>query len=287
MADLMSPSASIEKEARDLTLRLKQLETEKPTGDPVREEEEDRIYQRLFELTEAIKTNFKHGEVTPKTKEIFFMITNEPLTDAPLIKAGQQVVPNYTDKYGLYPRSTPNPKVHLFLEAMTKAGKLMEEKQFERILQDTQIDGQKELLFRFRKMCNREKSLKKCASESCSTCWKEVMPTVFLLLSQVLTTELLNRMEQVKTLQQNQDLTPADTRYLLNFIDLSRQETEAVLEQVRVKKPSSKGQWIHHIESLYLIMVRMINEIMMRYIVLLKFRATVQSGGAHLMQEFM
>jgi len=280
-------SDSIEQEARDLTIKLKQIQTTLEPGDPIREKEEDAIYQRLFELTEMIKSNYKEGEVTPKTKEIFFLITNEPLSDAPLIKPGQQVVPNYTDRHGLYPRSTPNPKVQLFLEHMAQAGKVTDEKKVDQILTDRSIDGQKELLFRFRKMCNRSKAMEKCSEESCSSCWKEVMPTIFLLLSQVVTSEILNRMDQVKSLLRNGDLTPDDAKYLFHFINKSRIETENVIKGVSRKKPKNKRQWVHQVESLYMILIQMINEIMMRYVVLLKFRATIQSGGSNLMQEFM
>ena len=81
------------------------------SGSIEREEREDAIFKRLYQLADRIKEDHKNN---PQLQEIFFLIMDQRVNGPPEVPK----LPVYTDEFKMFTRSQPRAKVQIFLEEM-------------------------------------------------------------------------------------------------------------------------------------------------------------------------
>ncbi len=235
-------------------------------GSVEREQREDYIYKRLYELAEAIKTRYPND---PKMQEVYFAITDDDRN----VKSDSAIVrrlPVYTDEYKMFTQSPTTPKVQVFLEKMATDLNALPKEQTQRILSDQVRDGPKEVLRTFVSKCQREEWLKSASKNTCHNCWDEVMRHVFGMTIEMLTLELQQRSRQIREMTMKGLLTEVDAMDLIKHIEKIIQEANHLIR--KSEKKQSKNSWIELIEELFRLIVGLVNEIMMRYVKFMTFR---------------
>jgi hypothetical protein len=237
-------------------------------GSIEREQQEDFVYKRLYQLAEIIKTRYSND---PKLKEIYFVVTNEgtPVTES--VKR----LPVYTDEYNMFTQSEVTPATNMFLEKMSTDLEALPNEKVHQLLSNRTIDGQKEVLRSFVTKHGREEFLRTSIDETCKSCWSEVMRYVFVMSVEILTVELKRRAHQIREMTAKGYFTDVDAKDLVVFVESIILKVEQLLSQSR-KPKLSKHAWIELIESLFRLMVGLVNEIMMRYVQYVNFKR--QSG---------
>jgi len=249
-------------EARNLASELNAIQSTLKLGSKEREEKEDQIYERLSQLAEEIKANHsKH----PRMTEIFLAITGSP------VPSTISKLPIYTDKDRLFTQSPTTPKVTLFLEQMAENLRSLPPDRIQETLMNPEKDGPKELVQSFIHSAEREKWLNASAKETCHHCWNEVMQRIFIMAVEMVTVELKQRAHQIRTLTEQQFLTEEDAVYLIKLISQALNKTEVLLKEADSAK-KSKQVWIDLIESVFRLVINLVNELMMRYVQLVKLR---------------
>jgi len=261
----------VDEESRRLITELTSIQNTLKPGSAEREQREDAIFKRLYQLAEIIKHDHSHD---PRMREMFFLIT-EQVIPAPAPEVEQ--LPVYADEYKLFTRTQPQPKVQIFLEQMALDLKTMTPDEVRENLSDPSRDGQKEILNSFMGRCNRENWMKDGADHTCKNCWDEVMQRVFLMAAEMLTLEMKKRAEQIIQMTKHGHLTTEDARELAKFISKVMKKTEHLLETSE-KRKKTKKEWIFLVESIFRLMVNLINEVMMRYFKMLKVKAAVRNS---------
>lgn len=257
--------AALDQEARSLVAELHQVTTTLKAGSAEREQHEDRIYQRLYELAELIQT--RHA-TDPALQELRFAITQRgAAAEARSVKR----LPVYTDEYKMFTQSPTNPKVQMFLEKMATDLQALPRDETQRLLADQTIDGPKDVLRTFVSKCQRERWLKDSAKITCKNCWDEVMRSVFMMTIEMVTVELKQRSHQIRIMTERGYLTEVDAMDLVKHVEKIIREVEHLLRKSERRK-LSKTEWIALIEALFRLLVGLVNELMMRYVQFINFR---------------
>ena len=256
---------AIDQEARMLVADLHKIHGTLKPGSIEREQREDYIYKRLYQLAETIKARHPRD---PKLQEIYFAITND---GAPQESVTVRRLPVYTDEYKMFTQSPTTPKVQLFLEKMATDLKSLPEDETRRLLSDQTIDGPKEVLRSFVSKCHRERWLKESAEITCHGCWDEVMHFVFMMSVEMLTLELKQRSKQIRLMTEKGYLAEVDAMDLIQHIEKIIRETDRMIAKAE-KPKKSKREWIELIESLFRLLVGLVNDLMMRYVKFMAFR---------------
>lgn len=263
--ELQAERAALDQEARTLVQELHHVHTTLKSGSVEREQREDQIYQRLFEVAEAIK--LRHAE-DPQLKEIYFVITQQ---GTPSAAASVPRLPVYTDEFKMFTQSPTTPAVQMFLEKMATDLQAMPREETQRLLSDPLRDGPKDVLRTFVSKCHRERWLKESAEITCKGCWEEVMRRVFLMAIEMLTLELKQRSHQIRLMTERGYLTEVDASELAQQVEKIIHEAERLLSRSE-KSKLSKREWIELIEALFRLLVGLINELMLRYMHFVQFR---------------
>jgi len=241
-------------------------------GSIEREKREDEIYRKLYEFAELIQ---KHNWTQKNMRHLFYLITNQKLKSDE--KSDWNFDDLYTDRHKMFTRFPDDTKTHLFLEKLHESTKTLTPEQIKQILNDPNIDGKKELLEAMTENCARTKLLHEASHKTCSSCWRDVMRSIFFMLSEMLTVELKTRSHQILKMSENKEITTQDA------VELSELLREVIkkLEHYITKsdKVISKKEWIELIESVFLLMIQMINEIMMRYVLTKKINESAMTQG--------
>jgi hypothetical protein len=274
---LLHHREQVDMEARNLIHELNIVNTTLKLGSIEREQKEDFIYKKLYYLAEEIKQKHYHDK---SMRELYYLITNDPLPYAPEVSS----LPVYPDKYKMFTKSPPNPKVNLFLANMATTLNTMNPKDVQRRLSDPTKDGPKEILESFVSHTHREKGFEMGSEKTCKNCWNDVMRPIFMMTIEMLTVELKARAEQILTLTKTGHLTPEDAISLAGYISKVIHKMEKMLESTisekkgkKERKGLTKTDWIKLVESLFQLMVDVINEIMMRYVKMSKMRLAIQN----------
>lgn len=256
---------ALDQEARALVNELHQVNATLKPGSVEREQREDRIYQRLFDLAEIIKARHQHD---PELQQIYFVITNQ---GPPAVAAGVKRLPLYTDEFKLFTQSPTTPRVQMFLEKMATDLETLPRAETQRLLADQTRDGPKELVRSFVSQCHRERWLRDSAKITCKGCWDEVMRHIFMMAIEMLTLELKQRAHQFRVLSEKGYLTEVDVLDLVQHVEKIVHEAERLLAQSE-KRKLSKTEWIQLIEALFRLLVGLINDLMLRYVQAVNFR---------------
>jgi hypothetical protein len=132
-------------------------------------------------------------------------------------------------------------------------------------------DGPKEVVYSLTERCQREHWLHTHASKTCSGCWNKVMREIFMMAVELLTLELQTRSSQIVDMTEQGHLTREDAEELAAFLTKTTGKLEKLLQKSDRKK-MSKRQWIQLVEEVFRLTVGVGNEIMMRYVMLLKMK---------------
>lgn len=231
--------------SQEVRLLLQELQAVQrlKSGSVERQQKEDRIYDRLYDISNAIKTHSRD----PAMAELYTKITGEQLPRT------VNRLPIYTDEYKLFTEYPTTPKTELFLSKMGRDLAGIEARK-----------EPKELLKTFVSKCDREQWLERSADMTCKHCWNEVMQHMFMMVIEMLTVELKQRAHQIRTMTEQGYLTEIDAQDLAKHMDKIIYETEKLLDKAS-KHKHKKEEWILLIESLFQLMVGLINEIMSRY----------------------
>lgn len=256
---------SVAHEARTLVHELQKVQATLKSGSVEREQSEDRIYQRLYQLADTIRTRHPRD---PQLQEIFFVITNQ---GTPASAPSVPRLPVYTDEFKLFTQSPTTPKVQLFLEKMAQDLQALPAAHTHTLLADGLRDGPKDVLRSFVSKCHRERWLKESSELTCKGCWTEVMRYVFMMAIEMLTLELKQRAHQIRVMTAQGNLTEVDANELAKHAEHIILEADRLL--ARSEKPRlSKKDWIELLEALFRLLVGLINDLMMRYVQFMTFR---------------
>ncbi len=269
--DAATERMALDQEARSLVAELHHVNTTLKAGSLEREQREDKIYQRLYELAELIKS--RHP-TDPGLQELQFVITQQgAATEAVSVKR----LPVYTDEYKMFTQSPTNPKVQMFLEKMATDLQALPREETQRLLADQTRDGPKDVLRTFVSKCQRERWLKDSAKITCKGCWDEVMRSVFMMTIEMVTLELKQRAHQIRVMTERGYLTEVDAMDLVKHVGKIIREVEHLLRKSE-KRKLSKNEWIVLIEALFRLLVGLVNELMMRYVQFINFRRDYRPG---------
>ncbi len=248
------------RDAQSLALRLHNIRNDSSISKDVRQQEEDRIYQRLTEIAETIRQQ-PIEQRTPEIQAIYFAITEDGSPDVP---SYVERLPIYTDTHRMFTKSPTTPTVNKFVRQFVVELDVMKPDEANHVLNNVQTDGPKQLLKAL--ITNKQRSawLKEGTEKCCRKCWSHVMEYLFQMMAEVLVVELKERSAQVQTMVQQNVLTEADALELAQYFEKTIDSVEDLLKDAYTQS-HSRTEWAEFLESLYRIFVKMVNEIMSRY----------------------
>lgn len=296
---IYSPTlARVDQETRDLLDELNVVQNTLKPGSLEREKREDAVYKRLYDIADYIKTDHSHD---PRMQEIYFVITEERLESSqaspsatPDVEGPSDVIvdsgglvmkvnnktvkqfPVYGDPYRMYTKYPSTAKTQLYLEQMALDLGAMNPVELQSNFESVDEDGTKKVMRSMLGKCQREKWMTSQSKKCCAPCWREVMQQMFLMGCEILTVEMKTRSHQIAQMTERGQLTMEDARYLAEYIEKVMNQLEKLLTQSK-RGRKSKKEWIYLVESVYRLMVGMINEIMMKVVQMLKVKASVQN----------
>jgi len=241
----------IDAEARKLIDELYTINKTLKPGSIEREQKEDVIYQKLHTFADLIqRKNWTHKNM----QELYHLITNKHLKKPTL----------YSDDFSMFTQYPDDAKTHLFLEEMVKKFKIMKPEEAETLLKDPSIDGKKEILKALLQNCQREKILHKGVESTCKDCWQDILRKVFFMVAEMLTVELQNRSHQILLMTKNQQISSRDAIDLSGLLKIVTEKLDGMIN--KADKIIKKKDWINLVESIFQLLIYMVNEIMMRFV---------------------
>ena len=242
---------AVDAEARKLIDELYSINKTLKPGTIERERKEDAIYQKLHTLAEMIqKKNWTQGNM----QELYQLITNKQMKKPTL----------YSDDYNMFTQYPDDSNTHLFLQEMVTDFKIMKPEEAQNLLSDPSIDGKKEILKSLLQNCQREKILHKGVASTCKDCWPDILRKIFFMVSEMLTVELQNRSHQISVMTKNQQISTQDAIELSGLLKAVTEKLDAMIN--RADKITKKKDWITLVESIFQLLIYMVNEIMMRFV---------------------
>lgn len=274
MADAVAAErVAIDQEARALVQDLHLVQTTMKTGSLEREQREDYIYKRLYQIADAIEARHRHD---PRLRPIYYAITQQGTAVEP---PSVSRLPVYDDEFKMFTQSPTTPKVHLFLTRMATDLQALPPATTAALLSDPTKDGPKQVVRALVSRGQREPWLQASAHRTCRGCWTEVMRHLFMMAVEMLTLELKQRAHQIRVMTERGYLTEVDALELVSYVEHIIQETGHLLKQSE-RTPQSKKSWIALTEALFRLLVGLINDLMMRYMQFVKFRQEVPAAAA-------
>lgn len=269
---LTESAQAIEDEARGHLRELQTLQQEFPPGDPAREQKEDAIYQRLSELAQGIQTLYQQNpeHVSLPLHKLYVIIMQRPLDESfeptPFAPAQQKALPlMYGDRFQFFPKTVAHPKVALFIQKMAQdlGHHELDPQAIHTMLASPFRDGFKDVLREVVHSCERHNWWKHASKDTCSSCWREVMQRVFIMLVEVAVIDIKVRAEQLEQMVKDGDL-PVETALALKpeFFGAIKE----LKRLVKARSPTTKEGWAKRLEEVYHVMIHLINELMGRYI---------------------
>lgn len=259
---------ALDHETRNLIFQLNEVHQKLKPGSAEREQKEDAIYSRLYQISEQIQQ--KHSN-DPHLRELFFLITDQTLGTPARPQVTQ--LPVYSDPQKVFTKYPSSPQTRIFLEKMAQDLRTYETAEVRDLMADHMHDGPKEVVQSLAERCQREHWLKQHAGKTCSRCWDKVMREIFMMAVEVLTLELQTRSHQIIRMTEHGHLTHEDAQDLSDFFTETMHKLEKLLKKSEHKK-ITKHQWIRLVEEVFQLTVGIGNELMMRYILMLKVKQT-------------
>lgn len=242
----------IDTEARKLIDELYNINKTLKPGSIEREQKEDAIYQKLHILADMIqRKNWTHKNM----QDLYHLITNKHLKQPTL----------YSDDYKMFTQYPDDAKTHLFLEEMVKKYNIMKPEEADALLKDPSIDGKKEILKSLLQNCQREKILHKGVESTCKDCWQEIIRKMFFMVAEMLTVELQNRAHQIVLMTKQKQLSAQDAIDLSGLLKVVAEKLDGMIN--KADKIVKKKDWINLVESIFKLLIYMVNEIMMRFVI--------------------
>lgn len=263
---------NVEVEASRLMQDLSLIQARRKPDSLERSQKEDEIYQRLQLLATLVEKGGAQYESSPVVKDLYKAIQGTALPQS-------VSYPQFGDEFKLFTSHPQNgePKVQVFLQTMSEQLGTMSPEQSTQVLENPREDGIKRVLETFMGSCGREEFLRKAQPHTCAKCWKEIMPVLFTNAAEMLTVELKRRAHQVREMVKHEDLTPTDALALAEYMEKVLTALEKQVDAA--KKTSKQTDWVSLIEALFLLSVGLINEIMTRYVKLLKTKTEMVTGA--------
>ena len=262
---------ALDEEVRKLVLDLHTVQTTLKIGSLEREQKEDSIFQRLYEIAETIKTQYPDD---PRMSKIYALIM--PEEDKKSV-VNIDKFPVYTDSFGMFTKTTTNPRLNFFISRMAEDLKVGTPEQIHNHLSNPHKDGSKEILQSLWSNVHRPEWLKSSARDTCKSCWNTVMHRVFFMMAEVVTAEMRTRAHQVISMTQQGQLTLHDAKDLSLYIENVVKKIEELLDHATKKTHKHKEDLVNLVEALFRLMINTVNEIMMRYVKLLHFKNSVKN----------
>jgi len=269
----MSLTDDIDMEASQLLDDLYKTQKTLKAGSIEREEKEDFIFKRLYQIAEVIKTQDVRDQ---KLRELYQLITNEQLPDQTVMQEYNGILPIYSDRYQLFTRYPAHPNTYLFLKELVKS--IHQDADIESIMNNPSQDGAKELLYSLVSNCQRMKGLENAQNSTCSRCYDQAMKQIFFMVAEMLTVELQSRSEQILNLLHSHELTRQDGIELQELMSHMISVVQKMVKSLDNHIEISKSKWIEIIESMYRLIVNLINEVLMRYMITSKVRGGLVDG---------
>jgi hypothetical protein len=237
----------VSEKAKDMVRELEMVHQEK--NSPEKEKKLDTIYKNLIDLSRNIKREKKLGNSRVDTDELFFLITNMPNASR------VQAFDNYGDTFDMFLDDNPSEKTTTFLSKMSV---LLNNKD------PVAIKNPKEIIYQALHNCQRKTWLENTSEDTCEHCWATIMEETFIMSSKTFTVEIQAQLVKIQEMFEFKRITLEDSVFLEKVIANTLIEVSKLVDTVdKQKKTMTKQQWTMVLESLFLVIVQMTNEIML------------------------
>jgi hypothetical protein len=237
-------------QARDLVRELSSINSTNP---PHKEQLKDQVFLRLSNLARKIERERSKGNTNDKIEEIYLLISNNPKN----INKKVGALSSYGDVHKWFVKPEPTIGTNMFLKQLATSfnGKNGI---------NTTLDP-KELVYQSLYNCNRQNWLNKASDITCKSCWNEIMNSFFIITAQTFTVELNSLENKIEELYKNRKLTTENTEYLVTYMAKNIKKFSTIVRRATNNKDKSKEEWTELLESLFMVIVRIMNEMTNRY----------------------